>query len=336
MNESEKAGLSEQYKAIGNAQGKLRDLKNRAGGSVKELEKVVKLQTKEQLRKIPHYANAAVEIHKMDKLLPAALSASEALLKVAHDKKIVSLSVADAKKALLVMAKPMQAVYECCVSVSVAVNRLKDVAQADKPAGMVAPVFPVACATYADSYVKSFNEFKVALARWSTKVGMDEAQYKGIDGFLRALVSAEGFLRALKPDAAASCKELEKLVKLQSKAEMKSSPQFANALEEFKDLDKSLPAAASAFSAVVKLVSDKQKMLGFDVVDARRAIGNLAKPLHYTDACCDAAAAAWKKTKDVDRPTGAKPPVFVPKCLDSGKSYEGYIGDFKKHLDAWR
>lgn len=336
MNESEKVGLRKVCAPIGNAQGALRNLKSRAGLTVKELEKVVKLQTKQQLRDTPQYANAADEIHKMEKLLPAAIIASESLLKAADDKKIAILSVADAKKALQVMAKPMQAAYECGASIRVAVERLKDVAKEDKPAGMVAPVFPAACVTYADSYVEKFNDFKVALGRWSPQVGMDEAQYKGIDGFIRALTSAEGFLRALKTDAAASCKELEKLVKLQSKAELKSSPQFANALEEFKDLDKSLPAAASAFSAVVKLVSDKQKMLGFEVVDARRAIGNLAKPLNYTDACCDAAAAAWKKTKGVDRPTGAKAPVFVPKCLDSGKSYEGYIGDFQKHLDAWR
>ncbi|MFZ5528013.1 MAG: hypothetical protein ACOZE7_15275 [Pseudomonadota bacterium] len=336
MNEAEYKGMSQVVAPVINAEGELRNLKNRAASACKELEQIVKLQTKQQQKDVPQYLKALAEVKLLEKALPGALNAAAAVLKLASDKnKAMALSVADAKKTLLSTAKPLHVAYELGVSARTAWEQAK---RAARPEGYKPPTFVVATANYCESYEHYINEFKIGLGRWSAQpdAGMNDVEYKGAIEVVSPVINAEAQLANLKNRVASGCKELEQIVKLQTKQQQKDVPQYLKALAEMKQLDKTLPAAANAATALLKLVADKKSFMKFCVADAKKEFVSMAKPLLAAHASSVSARSAWDQARKADRPTGYKPPTFIVASANYCEQYEHYISEFKGSLGKWR
>ena len=336
MNETEYKAMGKVAMALASAEGQLGNLKNRAASACKELEQMVKGQTKQEQKDVPQFQKALAEMKLLEKALPAALSSVGSMLKLVSDKnKIMALSVVDAKKEFQSLAKPLQVAYQHSGSARTSWELAK---RSPRPATYKPPTFVVASANYCELLEHYVNEFKVALGKWSAQpgAGMSAADYDGATDVAQPVINAEGQLGNLKSRIPLGRKELEQLVKSQTKQQQKDAPEFLMALDEVKAMEKALPAALNAAGALLKFVSDEKKIKQFSVADAKKELASLGKPMYLVGDQAASVRAAWAKLRVAAKPAGYKAPTSLLASANYCEQYEHYVNEFKKGLSKWK
>lgn len=160
---------------------------------------------------------------------------------------------------------------------------------------------------------------------------MTEKEYDALCKALAPLINAEGMLNNLKKRVPMAMKELEGLIKKQTKEGLKDWPWHAKLHAEYKRQDKSAPAAYKAVGAVLKLGGDKKKMMALSVADAKKQLTSAGKFLTVAQDDAAKVAAVWKAT-----PMHNKSLVNVVASIGYTDHLVDYLKEYTSQFAKWK